>query len=336
LRVSCRAWLKRRARGAALRAPPRKPTRAARRTAARSLGTCRACGTIYALRAGEGAPLDYDEYYAESNLSAPDFIAGRLDEIFAGFAAYRSTNRLLDIGCGAGSLLQAARRAGWDAEGLEVSKPAAEHVRAEGFRVFCGELSEAAYPSDNFDVVTASEVLEHLTDPLRLLEETARILRPGGLFWATTPHGRGLSSRVLGVGWSVNCPPEHLQLFSLAGARSLLRRAGFRRVRVSSRGCNPLELWHVLCNGGGNVAHPVTTGEGNAVSGSSAAESPGVAGSQVVSELAGGKGFDRVASVYRLNEALLGNSATRALKSAVNAALGATRLGDSISIRAEK
>jgi SAM-dependent methyltransferase len=302
-----------------------------------ALGMCRACGTIYALWAGEGTTLDYDGYYAESNLSAPDFIAGRLDEIFAGFAAYRSTNRLLDIGCGAGSLLQAARRAGWDAEGQEVSKPAAEHVRGEGFRVFCGELSEAAYPSDNFDVVTASEVLEHLTDPLRLLEETARILRPGGLFWATTPHGRGLSSRVLGVGWSVNCPPEHLQLFSLAGARGLLRRAGFRRVRLSSRGCNPMELWHVLRNGGGgNVAHTATTDEGNAVSESSAAESAGVAGSQVVSEPAGGKGFDRVASVYRLNEAMLGNPATRALKSAVNAALGATRLGDSISIRAEK
>jgi 2-polyprenyl-3-methyl-5-hydroxy-6-metoxy-1,4-benzoquinol methylase len=293
------------------------------------LVACRACGTLYAPRAGVVAPLDYDGYYGESNLSVPAFIGSRLDEIFAGFAPYRATNRLLDIGCGAGSLLQAARRAGWDAEGLEVSKTAAEHVRGEGFRVFCGELAEAAYPSEHFDVLTASEVLEHLTDPLPLLEEAARILRPGGLLWATTPHGRGLSARLLGARWSTVCPTEHLQLFSLAGARRVFRRAGFRRVRVTSRGCNPAEIWHALRHRG-DGAHAAATDESAVVKDSAVVESSDSA------KPSGGERFDRVASGYRLNEALLRNPATRALKSAVNAALGATRLGDSINIRAEK
>lgn len=295
-----------------------------------ALDVCDACGTLYAQRT-QDAPLDYDGYYGESNLSVPDFISSRLDEIFASFAPYRESNRLLDIGCGAGSLLQAARRAGWRAEGLEVSRTAAEHVRSEGFEVFCGELSEARYPSGHFDVVTASEVIEHLEDPHELLAEVARILRPGGLFWATTPHGRGISARVLGTDWSTVCPPEHLQLFSLGGARRILERAGFRRVSVTSRGCNPLELLHALRRRG-NGARTVVD-EGDAVS----SQSKDASNDATVAESssANGERFDRVATGYRLNEALLKNPATRALKAAANAALGATRLGDSIRIRAE-
>ena len=79
------------------------------------VGACRGCGTLYARGAGgdeADAACDYDAYYHEANLSVPDFIGARLDEIFASFAPYRRTGRLLDVGCGAGSLLEAARRAG--------------------------------------------------------------------------------------------------------------------------------------------------------------------------------------------------------------------------------
>ncbi len=195
------------------------------------VGACRDCGTLYARHkeaggdGGEG--YDYDAYYHEANLSIPAFISRRLDEIFESFAPHRKSNRLLDVGCGAGSLLEAARRAGWEAEGTEVSRPAVEHVRGEGFEVFHGELAEAKYPEGHFDVVTASEIIEHVPDPLSMLREIARILRPGGLFWATTPHGRGLSARVLGIKWSTVSPPEHLQLFTLGGVRGLLKEAGF-------------------------------------------------------------------------------------------------------------
>lgn len=293
------------------------------------LDSCRSCGTLYARRAGS---LDYDCYYHDDNLSVPEFVDRWFDETFATFEPYRKTNRLLDVGCGAGSLLHAARRAGWDAEGVEVSRPAAEHVRAQGFEVFCGELKEARYPEGRFDVVTASEILEHLDDPQSLLEEAARVLRPGGLFWATTPHGRGLSARVLGLKWSTVSPPEHLQLFSLAGVRRMLKRAGFRRAGVTSRGVNPFEIWHALRR----PSNGATSNTTNAAGATSEAGGGTVESAPAQQTASAGEGFQRVATGYRLNEALLKNSATRAVKAAVNAALGATRLGDSIKIRAEK
>jgi 2-polyprenyl-3-methyl-5-hydroxy-6-metoxy-1,4-benzoquinol methylase len=64
--------------------------------------------------------------------------------------------------------------------------------------VFHGEIEDAGFDDDRFDVVVLSEVVEHLTDPRTLLNEVHRILRPGGLLWATTPNGSGLSWRLLG------------------------------------------------------------------------------------------------------------------------------------------
>ncbi len=285
------------------------------------VSACRGCGTLYAhheeANAVGGEGYDYDAYSHEANLSVPAFISRRLDEIFQSFAPHRESNRLLDVGCGAGSLLEAARRAGWDAEGTEVSRPAVEHVRAEGFKVFHGELAGAGYPEGHFDVVTASEIIEHVPEPLPMLKEIARILRPGGLFWATTPHGRGLSARVLGIKWSTVSPPEHLQLFTLGGVRGLLREAGFGRAHITSHGCNPYELRRAFRRGAGP----------NEQNGAGVKEQL-KAQSEASSE--------RVAASYQLNEALMKNPATRVLKAALNGALGAARLGDSIKIRAVK
>jgi SAM-dependent methyltransferase len=286
--------------------------------------TCRDCGTLYAHfvpRRRSGRRRGYDTYYHEANLSVPAFIMRRLDEIVGSFSTLRSSNRLLDVGCGAGSLLAAARRAGWEAEGTELSLGAVEHVRREGLKVFHGELAEAQYPSGYFDVVTASEILEHVPDPRAMLAEVARILRPGGTFWATTPHGRGLSARVLGLRWSMVSPPEHLHLFSLEGVRRMLRETGFSRARVTSEGCNPYELCRAWRRDTTTKTTTVTTAA--------------TASTENSVREAGG-GYARVATSYRLNEALMKNSLTRVLKATLNGVLGAARGGDSIKIRAIK
>ena len=75
-----------------------------------------------------------------------------------------------------------------------------------------GTLKDAGFDDGQFDVITASEILEHLDDPLGELTEIARILRPGGLLWATTPSARSLSFRVMKERWTVISPPEHTQL----------------------------------------------------------------------------------------------------------------------------
>jgi SAM-dependent methyltransferase len=267
---------------------------------------CRSCGTLYTQTLPTlTTAQDYDAYYTVENLSVPEFINRRLDEIVAAFSRYRETNRLLDIACGAGSLLQAAARAGWTTEGVEVSATAVEHVRAAGFSAFCGELAEAKYPTGHFDVVTASELLEHLPDPSVLINEVGRILRPGGLCWATTPHSKGASGKLLKLDWSVVSPPEHLNIFSASGLRGLFLREGFRRVRIETEGVNPIELLRMTLRRRDPNQYP----EANS--------------------------FNRVRTSYRLNEALVSSAPRRALKNFVNGMLRMTSLGDSLKVWAE-
>ncbi len=216
---------------------------------------------------------NYDEYYDTAALAVPDFVNSRVAEIVSGFNSFRNSGRLLDIGFGAGSIMDAARTQGWDVSGTEVSKGAIDYAVSRGFDVHYGELADARFSNGEFDVITASEILEHLSDPVETLKEIARILRPGGLFWATTPSATGLSFRVLKLKWTVLAPPEHLQLYSRRGAHSLLREAGF--------------------------ADPT---------------------------------FDRVESDHRLNQSLTKSPVRKALKTVLNNALSASRLGDSMKI----
>lgn len=278
------------------------------------LCVCESCATLYtATLPHVGQSQDYDSYYTAENLTVPAFIDRRLDEIVATFERYRKNNRLLDVGCGGGSFLEAAGRNRWKAVGVEVSQTASGHVRGRGIEVFCGELEKANYADDHFDVVIASEVLEHVPDPRGMLEEIARVLRPGGLLWATTPHGRGISARLLGFKWSNVCPPEHLQLFSVAGIKGLLRDTGFSQVEVATHGTNPFEILHWLRGRAAGAAPENDSGES-----------------------AGAAGFNRVESSYQLNEFMSDSSFRNFLKRTLNGLLNVMRMGDSLKIRAQK
>lgn len=204
--------------------------------------------------------------------------------------------------------MHAAARAKWDASGVEISRAAVEYVRKQGYgEVFCGKLDEANYPSDHFDVIASSEVLEHVDDPAAFISEVARVLRPGGLFWATTPHARGVSAKLLGLKWSIVAPPDHLHLFSVGGVKSLLKAAGFRQIRVATHAVNPYELLNGL------------------KSKSKASESDTEALNK-----------ERIQSSYGLNEFLGASRPRQILRNVVNRVLATTRLGDDLKIRAVK
>jgi SAM-dependent methyltransferase len=198
---------------------------------------CR-CGTIYATGS---ATENYDDYYTDANLQVSSFIEKRVGEIVGEFASYRQTNRLLDIGFGSAVLMRVAREQEWDVKGVEVSAPAVSYAQKQGFDVFHGDLSGANYPDNYFDVITASEIIEHCPEPEILLKEVQRILRPGGLFWATTPAASGLSFQLIGLKWSIISPPEHLQLFSKRAVKMMLEKCGFT-CEIETRGFNPTEV----------------------------------------------------------------------------------------------
>jgi 2-polyprenyl-3-methyl-5-hydroxy-6-metoxy-1,4-benzoquinol methylase len=214
-------------------------------------GRCRTCGSLFV----EEAPDD-DEvaalytgatYFANPEFGDPsgggyhgyrDYLADR-HEIEAKFASVLAkietevgTGKLLDVGSGPGFLLAAARARGWEAVGLEPNEWAAAYARNEiGVDVRTSTLAEADIEQESFDAVTLMDVIEHVRDPDTLVEQSADMLRHGGVLAVLTPDAGSPVSRVLGQRWpEVQRVPEHLVLYSARGLGVLLRRHGFEVV----------------------------------------------------------------------------------------------------------
>lgn len=135
---------------------------------------------------------------------------------------------ILDVGAGAGELLAKLRNLGWTVEGVDTDPKAAESILAHyGIEVRVGTLAQQGYPSEYFDALTMSHVIEHVHDPVDLLTECRRILKPGGTLVIATPNANSLGHHYFGRNWRAVEPPRHLTLFTSRTLANAARRAGF-------------------------------------------------------------------------------------------------------------
>jgi SAM-dependent methyltransferase len=141
---------------------------------------------------------------------------------------YVERGRLLDIGCGNGTELYKLKKMGWETYGVEVNQAASERARSEGLSVFTGDLFEANFPDDSFDVVRMSFVLEHLTNPRQTLAEIKRILRPQGRIYISIHHSRSLNYWLFGEKWFSLDIPRHLFSFSIVTIKRLTSSLGLK------------------------------------------------------------------------------------------------------------
>lgn len=136
--------------------------------------------------------------------------------------------RLLEIGCGRGVQLKALEQLGWNTEGLDIDEKTAAIARQQECKVFVGDVFSRSYAPGTFDAVVMSHVIEHVTDPVALLRECHRILKPGGHFSLVTPNTLSWGHASYGANWGPLDPPRHLHLFSPTALRSLCEQSGFR------------------------------------------------------------------------------------------------------------
>lgn len=96
--------------------------------------------------------------------------------------------KLVDIGCGTGSMLRALRARGFtDLHGLELSAYAVARLAREGIPMTRGSLLDMPFADAAFDAVIASEVLEHVIRRRRFLSELTRIVKIGGTVLVFVP-----------------------------------------------------------------------------------------------------------------------------------------------------
>lgn len=176
-------------------------------------------------------PRDLDRYYGERYYGGRHgfthrFCLRRRMRLLGQATRGRPPTTLADIGCGDGSFLLEAKRAGWSVVGTEVN----DRITAPGLEIR-GSIEDLR-PFAPFGCITLWHSLEHLRNPGQALTDLARMLEPGGTLILAVPNGRGWQARLFHRRWLHLDVPRHLYHFSLASLQAGLRAAGLVVVRV--------------------------------------------------------------------------------------------------------
>jgi len=182
-------------------------------------------GEAYFRGQGDEPSVDYSALDADERSRA-----GENEGIFEKIATLRpgKTTRVLDAGCGTGSLLTYLVRSGMTSVmGVELSAYAADfaHQRS-GAPVINGDLHHRSVDGHQFDVINATEVVEHLRDPMTFFARVRELLAPGGVFIYSTGNVRSLYSRALGRKWPYMLPDGHLFFYSPETLQRYFRKVG--------------------------------------------------------------------------------------------------------------
>lgn len=145
--------------------------------------------------------------------------------------------RILDLGCGSGRITAELVKLGHSVRGIDFSEEAVKRAAEKGLDVKQANLDEGI-PEENasYDAVWAGDVVEHVFDPIGLLTESHRVLRPGGIMLITIPSDVGIISRIkmlFGIShqeqmYYTSGFYKHHTFFTPRLIKFMLKKAGFR------------------------------------------------------------------------------------------------------------
>ena len=142
---------------------------------------------------------------------------------------------ILDVGCGSGRILSLARQVGWQATGVEFDPGAVAAARENGLNVIEGDYRTLATFSQRYDLVICSHVIEHVDNPLLLLELLAGAVSDNGVLALSFPNAQShLRKRYHGY-WRGYEAPRHLSIPAASWVDDWLRDRFVNVVRAQQK-----------------------------------------------------------------------------------------------------
>jgi SAM-dependent methyltransferase len=144
--------------------------------------------------------------------------------------------RLLDIGCGEGWFIAAARRDRWRVAGVELAAVPVANARRMGLEVVQGAIEALPAPQQHYDAVALWHSLEHMLEPRQALAWVRAALAPGGVVVIAVPNINSRGQLRRGAAWIwLQQPFVHLWHFSARSLGLLLEQAGFETLACATR-----------------------------------------------------------------------------------------------------
>lgn len=133
----------------------------------------------------------WDSVWEKESIDVPDF---RL--YFKKFSTIISVtppkSKVLDLGCGLGILMERlVKEKGCDVSGIDISNNAVECIIKKGMKAKQGKIPPIPYQNETFDVVIATELLEHFNKPTLILKEMYRVVKKSGMVIVSVPENHG-------------------------------------------------------------------------------------------------------------------------------------------------
>lgn len=166
---------------------------------------------------------------------------------------YKPSGNFLDVGTNMGFFLRNAKKwEGWNLYGVEPSPTLSDMARKYfGLNIKTAFLEDAGFESGFFDVVTMTDVFEHIADPARILTEVSRVLKPDGILFIKVPNGlfnlfKLKMAKMAGrlKDYDIFDSYEHVVHYSAVTLKKMLEKNGFKIMEIRIGRPVQIPVWH--------------------------------------------------------------------------------------------
>jgi SAM-dependent methyltransferase len=164
------------------------------------------------------------------------------------FSQYFPNGKLLDIGCGTGEMIKYMKEIGYDTYGIEPSTIACEKAKAKDLNIFNCDLFNFPLNNQKFDIINMTNVLEHITEPIKVIEKCKNMLNKNGILRIKVPND--FNEFQLEIVNKLNkdeywiAVPDHVNYFNFESLTNVLNYEGFEVIHKMAD--FPMELFLLM------------------------------------------------------------------------------------------